>query len=141
MGCDIHVHVEVKIRGEWMHLSAIEMSRNYALFARMADVRNYGDVTPMAPARGLPDDTTFLTKFDSDRWSTDAHSHSHLSAAEMADLSDWWAEFCKAEGISGSWFEDRFGWIFNSSWSGFTRYPEDRPRGVEDARCVFWFDN
>lgn len=59
MGCDIHLHQEVKIGGEWHHYREQSVSRNYALFAKMAGVRNYGlTVTPIDEPRGIPDDAT-----------------------------------------------------------------------------------
>lgn len=42
MGCDIHLHQEVKINGEWHHYRLAEMPRNYEVFEKMAGVR--GDV-------------------------------------------------------------------------------------------------
>lgn len=62
MGCDIHLHTEVKINGVWHHMGAPSVPRNYRLFAKMAGVR--GIETPIAEPRGLPGDATLLTRRD-----------------------------------------------------------------------------
>jgi len=89
MGCDIHAHAEVRINGKWEHYSDLHIKRNYELFARMANVRNHGDVEPISEPRGIPEDATFLTKFDFARWGIDAHSASWLSGVEIECLGDW----------------------------------------------------
>jgi len=141
MACDIHVHVEVKIDGVWEHLGAPRVMRSYRLFAKMADVRNDDEeITPLSTPRGLPLDASGLTRFISDLDGVDGHSHSWLSASEMSDLSRWWNE--EFRGVASCHrFEGEFGYLFGNSWEGWSRYPEDRPAGVEDVRCVFWFDN
>ena len=134
MGCDIHAHAEVKIKGKWEHYDQPEFQRDYELFERMAGVR--GDVANAIVApRGLPDDATALTRFDSERWGSDGHSHSWLSAQELYELAAW----DKKRGYSDfkrSWDQ----WLFGGNYSDFIKYPKDR-RGVEDVRFVFWFDN
>ena len=145
MGCDIHAHGEVKINGEWHHWNQPNISRWYALFARMAGVRNFrGEdyIEPISKPRGIPEDATFLTKFDCKRWGVGGHSHSWLSGEEL-DLLETWAD------IERKRYEpDRFynlchhaiGYIFSNGWN-VKKYPNDYPKGVEDARLVFWFDN
>lgn len=44
MGCDIHLHTELKINGQWQHYSAPSISRDYHLFGRLSMPR-YHDVT------------------------------------------------------------------------------------------------
>jgi hypothetical protein len=145
MGCDIHAHGEVKINGEWHHWSQPYISRRYSLFARMANVRNHeGDdwIEPISKPRGLPEDVTYLTKFDSDRWGVDGHSHSWLSGEELDQLEKWTdAEFKKYE-TEGWWnlCHHAIGYVFGNGWD-VKKYPNDYPDGVEDARLVFWFDN
>jgi hypothetical protein len=147
MGCDIQLHTEVKINGQWHHYGAPSVDRNYTLFALLANVRNDepGDkwyVTPISEPRGLPADATALTKFDSDRWGLDGHSHSWINAEEIARVAEF-ANSKKWRGRDGSafWEADNFGYLFGNNWSGFTKYPEGRPEGLEDVRFVFWFDN
>ncbi len=145
MGCDIHLHTEVKINGVWHHYGCPNMDRNYSVFAKMADVRNGRDITPISQPRGIPDDATTLTKYDRERWDGDGHSHSWLGAAEIAVLFDFInTELNLADRrfkTVGWWCEENFGYLFGNTWGGFTRYPDERPEGLEDIRFVFWFDN
>jgi hypothetical protein len=143
MGCDIHMHGEVKINGEWHHWNQPNGFRWYALFAKMANVRNYselGKIKPISLPRGLPADATFLTKFDSDRWGCDGHSHSWLSGEEVADLGKWAEEENRKPDNYWSFEHHYIGYIFGNGWD-VKKYPRGYPRGVEDARLVFWFDN
>lgn len=142
MGCDIHAHVEIKIGGKWHHYNHPSASRRYALFARMADVRNGIGIEPIAQRRGLPDDITFTTRFDHDeRWGRDAHSESWLSAEEVAGLEEWMRNGADLGYPSGDYrVEKDFGYIFGNGWE-IKKYPNDYPKQLEDVRLVFWFDN
>ena len=109
MGCDIHLYTEKLIEWDnkkfwwcidyfqlneykllddelsgWNHIS-IYNDRDYDLFAALADVRNYGYVTPICQPRGLPDDVSKAVKIKSDEWGIDGHSHSWLTAKELFD--------------------------------------------------------
>jgi hypothetical protein len=127
MGCDIHVHVEVKINGKWQHYNHPRINRNYALFSRLAGVR--GELEPITRPRGIPKNATWMTKFDFKRMGTDAHTPSWISGEEVEAL--------QAEGFLDSFKE--LGYIFGNGF-GVKGYPEDYPEGVEDSRLVFWFD-
>jgi hypothetical protein len=147
MGCDIHLHQEVKIDGVWHHYGMPHVDRNYELFTKLAGVRNYYEregkrIVPFAKPRGIPKDATELTKCDYKRWGSDGHSHSFITAEEIAKLEDWVEKDRKWEGKHGPmwWMEDTFGYLFGNSWAGFVKYPSDRPKGLEDVRFVFWFD-
>lgn len=72
-------------------------SRNYDLFAMLANVRNgYGfagcdtgnGFIPIAMPRGLPEDVSPTIKTKSDRWGCDGHSHSYFTIKELLDY-DW----------------------------------------------------
>ncbi len=150
MGCDIHLHTEVKINGVWHHYGCPQVWRSYNLFAKLANVRNYEDpgspeyIEPISEPRGLPEDATAVTKYDSDRWGVDGHSHSWIGAQEIAQVAEWAKKrgMEKApNGMEGFWESDMFGYLFGNDWSGFTKYPDERPEGLEDIRWVFWFDN
>ena len=134
MGCDIHVHVEVKIDGEWHHYNHPRVERNYALFHKMAGVRD-GEDDPIAQPRGLPDDISFMTRFDAEEWSGDAHSHSWLSATETQEVINWHNK------KYGDPYPQLFGYVFGNSFSSVHKYPDESPPGVTDVRIVFWFDN
>lgn len=143
MGCDIHAHTEVKINGVWHHYGTPNISRSYDLFARMAGVRNTSDaIEPISKPRGIPEDATFITKFDNERWDTDGHSHSWLNSEELAELVEWY-DAKKKEWNPNEWFSwerHGLGYLFGNGWN-VRKYPEDYPKGVEDARIIFWFDN
>ena len=135
MGCDIHAHAEIKINGRWEHYDQPEFDRDYALFEKMAGVR--GNIAnAIASPRGLPDDATSSTRFDSDNWDSDGHSHSWLSSKEIHELAEW-EEKRGAGTFKRKW--DR--WLFGNNYSDFIKYPDSRAKGLEDVRFVFWFDN
>ena len=67
MGCDLHLHTEVKINGKLHHYGSHRPHRNYDLFAKMANVRNYDEeIEPISLPKGLPEDITELTKYDAE---------------------------------------------------------------------------
>ena len=138
MGCDIHLHPEVKIHGKWHHYGCGVVKRNYELFEKMAGVRGSAR-NAIAPPKGLPFDISDLTRFDLDLWDCDAHSHSWLNAEEIAILQDWWEE--KYGHSYFAWPELQWGYLFGDTWGSFFQYPENRPGRLEDVRFVFWFDN
>lgn len=103
MGCDIHIYVERKIRGKWCDCdyfvknhSSIYSSefirietlgdRNYALFATLANVRNYGGADYICEPKGFPDDASEYVKSEYENWLGDAHSCSYLTLKELIDF-------------------------------------------------------
>ena len=141
MGCDIHAHIEVKIKGDWYYYDELDISRNYDLFSKMANVRNREEqpITPISELKGLPNDLTFMTKFKSDIWDMDGHSHSWLSSREVFELEEW---------IEKNVILERhrpIGYLFGNGLGGWTKFPEDfdklKSMGLQDFRLVFWFDN
>ncbi len=145
MGCDIHVHSEVKIMGRWLHYNHPDVSRCYDLFSRMAGVRrDGGSPEPIAEPRGLPLDVSVVTLFESDVMGEDGHSHSFLVASEIVLLHDWMETNMKPK--YGSAFDEEFGWLFGNSHYDFVTigqrdFERERELGLEDVRFVFWFDN
>lgn len=133
MGCDIHVHVEVKINDKWEHYSAPEVPRNYALFAKMAGVRNSGDIEPISKPKGLPDDLTNTTKRDSLRCDESSHSHSWLDLNELRILQKW----IYAQKSYPLW---DFGQVFGNNLASFMEARGEFPE-IRDVRAVFWFNN
>ena len=134
MGCDIHLHTEIKVDGVWHHVATANFERNYALFNFLAGVR--GDGPGIAPCRGVPEDASLVTRMDCDHWGADGHSHSFLHSYEIPVVEDWLKD--TADDL---WPERQWGYFFGNSWGGFVKYPHKRPTGVEDVRFVFWFDN
>ena len=106
MGCDIHLTIEVKNTNEhrspgydWMDHPLQSPtglgSRNYGFFSVLADVRNGGSyasdknrVRPISAPRGTPKDASFSSKWDSDEWKGDGHSHSWVLLSELYNY-DW----------------------------------------------------
>lgn len=90
MGCDIHLHVEIRSSGKWKrftddHFSMSEWDqkyykkektdtpfdwRDYSMFAFFADVRNYDCLEPLSEPRGLPEDSDYLDEVIADDWGT-----------------------------------------------------------------------
>lgn len=111
MGCDIHLTVEKLVDGKWVDQSAWKTEhqgtpdeyttqvrydqwyggRNYALFALLADVRNYHNFKPLADPRGIPANASREYREWATRWGGDGHSHSYLTLKELLDF-DWTQE-------------------------------------------------
>ena len=138
MGCDIHLHTEVKIKGVWEHYCSCNLDRDHDLFTLMAGVRDRGvGIKPISKPRGVPADATVITKYDAKVvWGSDGHSHSFLHASELEQIE----KFMLTQ-RNENFPERQWGYLFGNSWGGFTEYPEDRPKGLEDVRFIFWFDN
>ena len=136
MGCDIHMHVELLMEGsdEWQHWNAPWVRRYYAMFAKMADVRNYDKVTPIAERRGMPDDASALTRWDSERMGRDGHSHSWLNRAELHQIQEYWE-------IEDHTRRQFFETDFMGGYLAGNTYTHELPAGIRDVRIVFWFDN
>jgi len=147
MGCNIHAHFEIKVGGEWLHWDQPKIRRNYRLFAKMANVRNYYEedddfIPPIAYPRGLPADVTKTTLIHSQYWSVDGHSYSWLSSREVKELLEFHKELTIAA-LGSAWrinFEEWF-YLFGNSYDCFWEYRGDYPDFLEDFRLVFWFDN
>lgn len=140
MGCDIHLHVEIKINGKWEHYSTPYIDRSYWLFSLMAGVRSGTESPrPISEPRGLPEDISVVTKLDNDCWGRDGHSHSWLSATEAGNVQGCW------EKRGGKGHPPLFGYLFGNDIDTYLRHPvygkHLKNLGYEDARVVFWFDN
>lgn len=146
MGCDIHLHIEVKLNGKWEHYSCPQIGRYYDMFERMAGVR--GEVeNAISEPKGLPTHLNAVTQYDADRWGSDGHSHSWLGIEEIVLLKDWLKTEPKL--YNGIYehpdleHEVLHCYFFGNSFTGIKRYPTDyvsRPE-LQDVRFVFWFDN
>jgi len=137
MGCDIHLHTEIKVDGKWVHYSKCDFDRDYTLFSHMAGVRNHDKITPIAPPKGFPCDATQSTQIDFDYWLTDAHTPSWFDAAEIHVLYKRYLDVLNIDQWDPTHNE---GYLFGNSWD-IVRYPDDTPDIVEDVRWIFWFDN
>ncbi len=139
MGCDIHLHVEIKVKGKWKHYNHPRIERDYRLFSKMAGVR--GDEEAISLPRGLPSDISFTTKFDCDYDGSNGHSHSWLSAAEASYVQEWYNKLRGVEYMH----PPLFGYLFGGYINSYLQFPSDTERlfkrGFKEARIVFWFDN
>jgi hypothetical protein len=114
MGTDIHLNIERRIGGVWVHAwppvalhalpecigqepplrsdNRFSLGRNYSLFDILAGLARYGDrFRPLAAPRGLPDDVSAETLRNIELnlgWEDDAHSHSWVTLHELQEL-DW----------------------------------------------------
>jgi len=128
MGCDIHVHAEVKIAGKWEYLTEIGFSRHYVLFYKMAGIRGpYVDIEPIDYPRELPRDISEMTKIWVDYWGRDGHFHSWLNYKEIKEVFKFLQEY---------YWESYNAWQLAELLDKYGVVPE-----FEDLRIVFWFDN
>jgi hypothetical protein len=147
MGCDIHFFVEVKTKNGWELYSSPNVTRSYALFAKLANVRNYNNIEPISEPKGFPEDASYLVKKEYEYWDSDAHSASYLKSNEIVELEEWlknekpysteddgWAANDLEHGILHSY-------LCGNSFGGIKKYPDEKPEWIEDVRFVFWFDN
>jgi hypothetical protein len=140
MGCDIHLHTEIKIKGQWHTYGSPNVERWYALFTKMAGVRNAEGIEPISAPKGFPKDAATITKFNYEKWKGSSHSASWLDSKEIAELEMWVERQFKER--QGHWYAEKlWGYLMGSGWGSFALYVSDRPEGVEDVRFVFWFDN
>ncbi len=142
MGCDIHLHTEVKLFGRWEHYSKVDVERSYRLFYKMAGVRGpFNDITPISKPRGVPDDISAVTKVDYLMGVPCDHSHSYLNQIEIVTLSKWIVEYIYNNVNAWRLPQDYWGYLFGNYWNDFVDHPELFPKDLEDIRFVFWFDN
>lgn len=143
MGCDIHLHIEIKVSGKWLHWNAPTMRRDYELFTKMAGVRARDDeIDPISQPRGLPADASDTTKWMAKQQGSDGHSHSYLTSTELTEVRKWGeAAGRKAHAGGDWWFDGMFGYVCGNPLDGMAEYPASYPPDLEDVRFVFWFDN
>jgi len=149
MGCDIHAHIEIKVTDEWHYYAPVDLWRDYAVFTKMAGVRDSGlSIEPISLPKGLPINISFTTRFHTEYLGDDGHSHSWLSYVEMQELLRFFKDELDGACPWGSRREDNshkwddFGiWLFGNSISGFGEHPKSYPEKLEDIRMVFWFDS
>ena len=143
MNCDIHVCCEHKnyFNDKWINcdhfrhnpcfekyedekeweIVPIYDDRNYALFATLANVRNYGENTPISEPRGLPKDVHKITKQLADDWGIDGHSHSYFTLRELLSYIDTAPIFTYSGMVSAEQARDLDEYhIFPDSWCQWT---------------------
>jgi hypothetical protein len=140
VGCDIHMWAEVKKNNKWKKVGKVfknqyyrlgeqskvdedgyewnpeftdqpYQSRNYDLFAILANVRNgsgfagcdTGDgFKPIAMPRGIPRDVSVEARIELEKYGVDGHSHSYFTLAELLDY-DWEGQKTKHRGWVDPW--------------------------------------
>ncbi len=148
MGCDIHLHIEVKLNGKWEHYAAPYINRWYRLFGAMAGVRNK-DEEPIAAPKGFPSDASELTRIIREDYGADGHTDSWLGHNEIMTLEDRLRKWQVEDGDKGRALEYDLEWgvlhtcLADSSFTAHWRCGDWHylPAGVTDVRFVFWFDN
>lgn len=164
MGCDIHMHAEKRVDDQWVKAPRVIPkskhgdwnddpleNRSYAYFGWIADVRNYSQVPPISPPRGVPDDMSPETKKSFEGWDIDAHSASWLTVDEILAVDfdqviedrrvtrqtgpNSWNGGCTAEPGQGK-KETLREFLGEYTVNALFKL---RDEGVE--RIVFWFDN
>jgi len=142
MGCDIHLHIEVKLNGNWEHWGNPNIDRDYRLFAVMAGVRNNYKIIPISEPKGLPNDLTRITQYASDYEGIDGHNYSWLNSKEIVKLEAYVRRIANKE---NRWWDLEahilHSYLLGNLFGGIETYPEDRPKEITDVRFIFWFDN
>lgn len=110
MGCDIHLRLERKAKGQskWQdcHILGYDRcwgDRIYGMFAALADVRNYNDIEHL-PVRGIPNDATRNTLLAYGYAVVmDAEKHFDFQCGE-SQAKDWveycgYSEYLESDGV------------------------------------------
>ena len=147
MGCDIHLHIEVKLHGRWEHYAAPNIERWYRLFGVMAGVR--GDEEPIVAPKGFPADASELTRIIRKDYGVDGHTDSWLDHDEIMQLEKHLEKWRIEDGDKAPFgtFDLEYGilhtYLAGSSFTAHWQFTDCYylPTGVTDVRFVFWFDN
>lgn len=147
VGCDIHTYIERKIDGEWHMITPIIADygkeggdghgwgdmRDYDFFAHLAGVRApWGTDNDYPEPLGLPHDVSKVTRWYSDKWGVDGHSHSWASVKDFVDKK--LAILAIRSEADGAHSREYYEWRVLSY-----EICEDEDKDL--YRVVFWFDN
>lgn len=134
MGCDIHLVLETKWRGQWVGvpMQRCPNTRNYKRFGLLAGVRG-----PGPDPRGVPDDASAYAQMEIAHWDCDGHSHSWCTLKEFV-------EACLASEPDPEKMldpddprtQDPYYHYF-----GLEVLDDGVDGAIDDYRVVFWFDN
>lgn len=138
MSCDLTVHVEIKINGQWHHYNHFIADQNYAFFGMIAGVRK-PELKIFEP-KGLPTDLSPVTEINRKKYEEDLHNPTWLTPNELRHVinqhEDHALSFPESEGVQKS-----FGYLFGGSPWNAHLYRNSFPPEIEDVRFVMWFDN
>jgi hypothetical protein len=124
MGCDIHLYIEYKskekdfgkykYKQQWQSFGGkINPGRNYAMFALMANVRNYyndGKLPVLIEPRGMPADSSFHSTSDNRCYISNGGSGSDVPM----ETAKRWVENGSSQFIYGVNGEPY--WVTNPDW-------------------------
>jgi hypothetical protein len=137
MGCDEHLYIEAFVDGAWRPIDppkpidtereeddsdpipSWNFGRSYRAYARLAGVRNYNEVAPIAPDRGLPSDMSAPVRTCYENMEPDAHSATWFTLPEIEGEQD------RIEELAAE----------------MRRVAMERGVPPEHVRAVVWFDN
>lgn len=171
MGCDIHVYVEYRdknIESRWATWRNFGgrywVGRDYTLFARLRNVRSYGDVSAVVTAQPLPGDLDWTTKNDyyyhvvpdadfeqqndgeckyvkqstADEWVARGYSKRHPTEENLVSCPDWHSAGCVD---LASWKKVIRGQNADARWHVIAAMCKELENRNYETRIVFWFDN
>jgi hypothetical protein len=151
MGCDIHLHVEIRYKGKWEHYAMPRIECNYALFGIMAGVRGPGP--PIVKPKGVPKDMSVVTKLKYEHDWPDTHTPSWFNEKEIDKLVEWLKKEERKANLKGErypfmYFDLEAGilngtYLFGNRLTAFKHYNDIEyvPKECDAVRLVFWFDS
>jgi hypothetical protein len=164
MGCDIHAYIEYGPTSverelgtkEWVgFFGAINLDRDYGLFAALSDTRNNGDIEPISEPRGLP--ATVSSWVASENTLLVSESEKNEAGCTPRDRAEHWVEGGTSQWVgpdksrithpdwhSHSWVDaDEFEEAMRRAkcTSPVARATLASMRQLPNAVLVFWYDN
>lgn len=143
MGANIHVHIEVKINGQWHHYAAPIVRRDYQLFAavnglRAEDIRPSNRPNAISTHHKLPGDISLITRLslEEDR-GRGLHDFGYLTSNDLVVLQNELYRIRPEVYRTGFDELDLEYSIFRTYVNGSTIASHP---GYEDARVVYWYD-
>ena len=140
MGCDIHLHIELKDKeGNWHHYGEPSINRNYSLFGFLAGVRD-NNIKPIKPYDDkFPKNASLITRVHYGEWKLDSHSLRVFGSNDIAQIYKRWDKFKKHADID--FFYDFEHNVLRSYCFGNSFCKDSLPEEFVDIRFIFWFDN
>ena len=122
MGCDIHLYIEYKnkkvafdgYKDNWHSFGkSINTGRNYAMFALMANVRNYysdGKLPVLVEPRGIPEDVGYIAKDDNQLYICEDEGENYTTM----ERAEKWVESGSSKFIDNQ--EGKPTWVTHPDW-------------------------
>lgn len=169
MGCDIHCYIEYRRKPphegieQWSGFGGrINPGRDYAMFGKLAGVRNYSETQPIAEPRGYPDDAGYDANDDYWLYISDYDDDGHCTKDRAEEYIKYGSRYRKDLIGNNTWVSSpdwhSVSWLTPNEWEqAVTEAPAEHTDRVEyktildtmrsferqgyDSRIVFWFDN